>query len=429
MSLGLSLAALPRLADAATRIIELSGKAQVLPAGLSEWRLVAKDDTLSNGDQLHTLRGAKATLQFDDGSKVDLGPNSNFTLDTSATEGVSVRLTLGSLRSWIEHMAGRRFEIHTPTAVCSVRGTEFSVDVDAHGRTSVQMFSGILAVGDNRGNETLIRDRESLRVTERGLSEVRGRRAEGIQPSIKQKLKEIAKRESGGELMKEAIQAAAAGEIMNAVYKEGKAIIDVNGQRVRIEEYVVRPTPTDFKLVVLDSRQNSLNYFYYHGTFNQVLPTDLSIALSQLPGCINTACPYYLTGYDTGRGNGQDTMLEVASGGHQIDVNNDLNASDAVTAAFNPKTNQYVPVNVPNPGGAGNQSFFQTLYNNDTLTFDSVVHNGWIPAAGAGTACGSPGNICSFAEINTAIAATVTTVQNPPGCAQPNCTTAVRLKL
>jgi len=446
--------------------VELTGKAQVLPAGLSEWRLVAKGDTLSNGDQLHTFRGAKATLAFDDGSKVEIGPNSNFTLDTSATEGVSVRLTLGSLRSWVEHMAGRRFEVHTPTAVCSVRGTEFSVDVDAQGRTGIQMFSGILAVGDNRGNEMLIRDRESLRVSDRGLGDVKGRRAEGLQPTLKQKLKELAKRESGFETAKESVQAAVAGRTLNAVYQEGKTVININGDRVRIEEYIVRPTPTSFKLVVLDYAQHSMNYFYYHGIFNTTLPTDLSIALSQIQGCINTSCQYYMTGYDTGRSNGIDTMLEVASGGHQIDVNNDgysytppsgPTQTDAVYYAFNTKTNQYTTITVGAPGintlpvaqggnGTGlNQSFFQTLFDYDTLTFDGVPHGGWVPAdATQAIANGGPGianfgvqgqgagaatSITSVLFNGSIVSPTTLTspqylqsTQNPGGCSPPNCT-------
>ncbi|OYV25043.1 MAG: hypothetical protein B7Z82_08930 [Halothiobacillus sp. 20-54-6] len=37
-------------------------------------------------------------------------------------------------------------------------------------------------------------------------------------------------------------------------------MIDVNGNRVRIEEYIIRPTPTDFKLVVLNGRADRFDY-------------------------------------------------------------------------------------------------------------------------------------------------------------------------
>lgn len=399
---------------------------------------------MAAGDQLRTLKGAKVTLAFDDGSKVELGPNSNFTLEESATEGNSMRLSLGGLKAFVQHMAGRRFEVHTPTAVCAVRGTEFEVGVNAKGGTSIQMFSGILAVGDHRGNETMIRDHESLSVTDRGLGPVQGRRAEGPASSIKAKLKSLAKAEVGLQMSKEAVQAAAAAEAMNAIYKEGKAIIDVSGQRVRIEQYIIRPTPDSFKLVVLDTRANRFDYFYYRGVFNQNLPDDLSVALRMLPGCIGSACPFFLKSFDTGRSNTRDNMLEVAAGGHQVDVNNDGYDKDAVTAAFDSNNNNFVAINVGAPGvntkpvaqgGDGtlrNSPFFQTIYNFNTLTFNGVPHNGWaainplVDIANTGpTQIDSTRvrlDVNNPATLTAANLPTLTTVQNPPGCAPPNCT-------
>ena len=400
----------------------------MLARGQTEFKPVEKGAAVGAGDQIHTLKGSKVLLAFDDGSKVELGPNSSFTLDESAAEGNSMRLSLGGLKAFITHMAGRRFEVHTPTAVCAVRGTEFSVDVSAKGNTNIQMFSGILAVGDHRGNETMLRDRESLNVTDAGLGPVQNRR-DGSGTSTQSKLKALAKKEVGLEMSKEAVQAAAAAEVMGAVYKEGKAIIDVNGQRVRIEQYIIRPTPNSFKLVVLDTRASRFDYFYYHGVFNTNLPDDLSEALRQLPGCIGAACSFFLTSYDTGRSNTRDNMLEVAAGGHQVDVNNDGVANDEVLAAFDAKSNNFVGLNVPNKGGVGNQSFFQTLYNFNTLTFNGVPHNGW-SALGAGniTNMGATQISTTKVRLNPFDAATLvtpttlTTVQNPPGCAPPNCT-------
>jgi len=261
----------------------------------------------------------------------------------------------------------------------------------------------------------------------------------------------------GLEMSKEAVQSAAALEAMSAVYKEGKAIIDVGGNRVRIEEYIVRPAADQFKLVVLNERTDRFDYFFYHGTFNTILPDDLSVALRQLPGCIGSACQYYLTGYDTGRSNTQDNMLEVASGGHQVDINNNgagYNSSgvpyDAVLAAFDPKTNQFVSLNVPDATKtSGNDSFYKTLYNNYSLTFNGVEHGAWSPSANAPTqSCGMAGSLpciqnmvdavtdtvydangavihaagSGFGQTSNATGGTHTTVQNPPACAPPDCT-------
>jgi hypothetical protein len=319
-----------------------------------------------------------------------------------------------------------------------VRGTEFVMVVNGAGQTAVQMFTGILAVADHRGSEILLRDGDRIRVTDRGLSSVE-HQAQGGKETSRDKLKEVARREVGLQMNKEEVQAAAALESKSAVFKEGKSIIDVNGERVRIEEYIVRPKPTEFKLVVLDERVNRFDYFYYHGVFNTTLPQDISIALRMLPGCIGSACPYFLTRYDTARSNTIDNMLEVANGGHQIDVNNDGVANDAVTAAFDAKMNAFVGLSVPNPGGAGNQSFFQTLFDYNTLTFNGVPHGGWVATTPAQAIAGGGAGILNMGNGATGInsgailtdidnpgsqasPATLTTVQNPPGCAPPNCT-------
>src|SRR3989338_3449533 len=105
-------------------------------------------------------------------------------------------------------------------------------------------------------------------------------------------LKQLAKKELGLDMTREQIQAAAAEEMKLAEYQEGKSLIDVNGNRVRLEEYILRK-PKDvaeserdkaFKFVVLNNRNNRLDYFTYKGIFNKTLPADLSIALRNVSG-------------------------------------------------------------------------------------------------------------------------------------------------
>ena len=401
----------------AVSISSADGKVLFLKAGSYTWAQVSSGQVLTPGDQLKTATGARATVTFDDASRVDLNPGSAFVLKESSPQASGMELKLGSLRAWISKSLNRRFQVRTPTAVCSVRGTEFGVDVDGTGDTHVQMFGGLLAVADKSGNEVLVKDTQSVDVTRDGLGRVTdaGRREEnGPSGDARQ----AAKREVDLRMSKEEVQAAAAEESKLSEYQEGKALIDVNGNRVRVEEYIVRPAADQFKLVVLNERQDRFDYFFYQGTFNQALPTDMSAALRQIPGCINVACDYFLKSYRTGRSNTQDAMLEVAGGGHLIDVNNNGTAADAVTAAYDPATASFVSLSVPTPGGVGNQPYFQTLFNTSNLTFNGVSHQSWAPSA-AGLARPG-GNV-----INTAGDITytnVTTVQNSPACAPPDCT-------
>ncbi|MCM2303378.1 MAG: FecR family protein [Elusimicrobia bacterium] len=389
----------------AVSITSADGKVLFLKSGSYTWAQVSTGHALAAGDQLKTATGARATVTFDDGSRVDLNPGSSFTLKEASPQASGMELKLGSLKAWISKSLNRRFQVRTPTAVCSVRGTEFGVDVDQGGDTRVQMFGGLLAVADKAGNEVLIKDRESLSVTSEGLGRVTdaGTREERGDSDARQ----VAKREVDLRMSKEEVQAAAAEESKLSEFQEGKAIIDVNGNRVRIEEYIVRPAADQFKLVVLNERADRFDYFFYHGTFNQALPSDMSVALRQISGCLDVACSYFMTSYRTGRSNTQDSMLETASGGHLVDINNNAYGTpDDVTAAYDPATASFIPVATGRP-------FFTTLYDNYNLAFNGVSHQSW-----AGVNIQNMKNGQALAPVFT----NVTTVQTQPGCAPPNCT-------
>ena len=360
----------------AATLTAANGRIYFLRAGSAGWGPAQAGQVLAPGDRVRTESGARAQVTFPDGTKIEIGPNGSFTLQESGTKGSTLQLSIGFLRAWVAKRVDQQFKVRTPTAVCSVRGTEFTVDVNPQGDTRVEMFSGLLAVADQNGNEALVKEGQTIGVTGQGLGQVQGAGAaqEGQGPESK---REALRREVGLGQSKEDVQAAAALEQKNAVYQQGKAIIDVNGNRVRIEEYIVRPEPDQFKLVVLNERLDRFDYFYYKGTFNTKLPDDLSTALRQLPGCIGTACQYFLTGYETARSNTTDNMMEIATGGHQVDVNNNGVAADKVEAAYDPGTDRFLALAVPNPGGVGNEKFYKTLFNSNTLTFNGVMHSQW----------------------------------------------------
>lgn len=408
-------------AGASVTVAFLSGKAFVQAPGSPAWDPLRVGERVAPGATVRTARGGKAALGFDDGSRVVVDSGSTLVVREASGERSLVELALGSLRAFVAQIKTRRFEVKTPTAVCAVRGTEFQVDVNQEGRTAVQMFEGLLAVSDGRGNETLIKDRQSIQVTERGLGPVMGEPEQRLKQA---RQRQLIKRELGYAMERETRQSGVAFAMKNAVYQEGKTMIDVNGDRVRLEEYIIRPQPNQFELVVLDGRVSGITSFFYRGTFNTTLPNDLATALSELPGCIGGPCQYNLTGYVTGRSNGVDNMLEVASGGHQIDVNNDGYGSDIVTTAFNPQTDSYVSLNVPDSTGllGINQHFYQTLFDNDTLTFDGVMHQSWTPQTGITPFNGAPGTgIQNMSSAQVAFN-DVTSIVNPPSCSPPNCT-------
>jgi hypothetical protein len=345
-----------------------AGVVQVKRAGAGDWDMVKSIPLdLVPADSVRTGTRAQATLSFADGSRIELGPNSSFMLEDASDGKSSIKLGFGWLKAFVTKVNKRRFQVKTPTAVCSVRGTEFRVEVDRGGRTTVDLYRGLLGVEDNRGNQVLLHPNERLQVDLRGVG------SPATVPSQSQiqqsNFQTVMRKEMVLDMSKQQVLDAAAREIKLAEFQQGKALIDVFGNRVRVEQYIVRPAANQFKLVVLNDRLNSFNYFYYLGTFNTTLPTDLRVALSQVSGTVGSAPTFWLTSFETGRSNTIDSLIEVGTGGHPVDVNNNLDGADNVTFFFDSSKNQFINV-------AG-QSVFKTHFDNYGLYVNGGLKYGW----------------------------------------------------
>ncbi len=90
-----------------------------------------------------------AVLDLQDGSQAQVKPHSRVVLkDSSQAKGFSLELFLGRVMAKIQKRLGNTpsFRMGTPTAVITVRGTEFEVDVSKKGTTSVYVYDGIVEV-------------------------------------------------------------------------------------------------------------------------------------------------------------------------------------------------------------------------------------------------------------------------------------------
>ena len=108
-------------------IKELSGTVDVHRNGRSIAATLAMPILLR--DRLETSRKSGATIDLIDGSELVLSGASSAVIDRTNTGSADSRIELfrGKLRSVINIAAGmqRGFEVHTPNAVASVRGTDF----------------------------------------------------------------------------------------------------------------------------------------------------------------------------------------------------------------------------------------------------------------------------------------------------------------
>ncbi len=108
-------------------------------------------DLVQQGDVVRTGSASHAVLTFYDGTTVEVEPDSELVVQTlQATTGgdlvMQMQQTFG--RSW--HVVSRaltpnsKYEVRTPTATATVRGTAFLVTVNAAGGTNLQTTEGIV---------------------------------------------------------------------------------------------------------------------------------------------------------------------------------------------------------------------------------------------------------------------------------------------
>ena len=139
----------------------------------------AADMLLDAGDKVKTGPESRAEVGLDGDSVIEIGPDSEFEVAGLERKNAEFGLNIGSLLSKVRSLFanGGRMDIRTPTAVASVRGTEFAVEQDAQGQSHVGVFDEgkvVLSAPGGTGGERLLQANQEASV-EKGFrpSEVR----------------------------------------------------------------------------------------------------------------------------------------------------------------------------------------------------------------------------------------------------------------
>lgn len=123
-------------------------------------------ERLQAGSELRPGPDGAVELRFADKSRVVVEAGSDFTLNDGDKTQDHVSLASGSLRAWIHPSEEPHFYVRTPTAVCTIRGTRFKVEVAKDGATTVQLFEGKLSVADLKGHELLLQAGQVVEVSD-----------------------------------------------------------------------------------------------------------------------------------------------------------------------------------------------------------------------------------------------------------------------
>jgi ferric-dicitrate binding protein FerR (iron transport regulator) len=110
---------------------------------------------LAAESKIDTEKGS-VLLDLEDGSQVLVKANSHVVLKApSQDKGYWLELLLGKINAKIQKRLGNSpsFRMGTPTAVITVRGTKFTVDVNKKQKTSVDVYEGLVEVAGLRGGQ------------------------------------------------------------------------------------------------------------------------------------------------------------------------------------------------------------------------------------------------------------------------------------
>jgi len=163
LALFLALAAMPAAAGETGCVYDLKGETQIMKAGGAGWTPARKGLPVAEGDRVRTGPQAWCEILFKDGSFIKMEADSETAaeeLKVTAEERVFSFSFLKGKALWmaakLKKKATSKFSVRTPSAVCAVRGTDFSMIVSTAGETTVGLFEGKVAVSDAAGEKELL---------------------------------------------------------------------------------------------------------------------------------------------------------------------------------------------------------------------------------------------------------------------------------
>ncbi|MDP2865835.1 MAG: FecR family protein, partial [Elusimicrobiota bacterium] len=150
-------------------VYDLKGSVEILKSGLKAWEPAAKGRPVAEGDSIKTGAGAWCEILFKEGSFIKLEENSEAAAESLkvSTEGrvFSFSFLKGKALWMAAKLKGRllsKFSVRTPSMVCAVRGTDFSMIVSTSGATTLGLFDGKVVLSEGAGEKELLSGGEAV---------------------------------------------------------------------------------------------------------------------------------------------------------------------------------------------------------------------------------------------------------------------------
>lgn len=154
--------------SAEIRIVELQGRAEILPAGAQNWVLTGTNQVLRAHDRLRTGPNSRLCLRWSDQSLVPVGALSELEVLPPEPAGSESGLQLfRGILSFFHREAPGRLRVITRGAVAGVEGTEFVVSVsgaEAAESTTLSVIDGKVRLANSQAGVSLTNGQQAVAV-------------------------------------------------------------------------------------------------------------------------------------------------------------------------------------------------------------------------------------------------------------------------
>jgi hypothetical protein len=310
------------------------GTVEVKRAGSPTWSQGRPKTAVNNGDIVRTGVGSETEIKMNEGHKMTLRERTSLKVDSSQSPETKIDLLAGRVRTFVSKLKRQnKFEIKTPVAVASIRGTVFDLEVAESGASRLSVLEGVVSYRDiaGLGQEVQVLKGQSVLIepgaAPRPAEPLPQDMQQGILPDEGARTAEFnakaeVQREVGMAAFKEFFQTDAAQEMKTAQYQEGKTLIDAFGKRVRLEEYIARPAANQYSFVALNTREDRTDFTRFDLYAQNALPENIS-SINLFSGATNelTNQNNWVTKTHRLSSNGGDYYREWQDGGSPVNMN------------------------------------------------------------------------------------------------------------
>lgn len=138
----------------AAQIVALAGQGQTRPRGEGPWSPAILSQQLGAGAGVRTLELSSAALLLADRTQIRMSANAQLRLCESQPERSLLELAAGRLWARTKKTPAS-LQLQTPAALAVVRGTDWDVEVDGAGRTTLTVLSGQVDLSNDFGRVEL----------------------------------------------------------------------------------------------------------------------------------------------------------------------------------------------------------------------------------------------------------------------------------